>query len=58
MTRKAASMVSQCARQGLLVGSAHENVLRFTPPLIITQADIDQAIEKLRKAAIEELKTA
>jgi predicted acetylornithine/succinylornithine family transaminase len=58
MTRKAASMVSQCAKQGLLIGSAHENVLRFTPPLIITEADVDQAIEKLRKAVAEELKTA
>jgi acetylornithine/N-succinyldiaminopimelate aminotransferase len=56
MTRKAASMVSQCVKQGLLIGSAHENVLRFTPPLIITQADIDMALEKLRKAAVEELK--
>ena len=58
MSRKAASMVSQCAKQGLLIGSAHENVLRFTPPLIISEADIDQAIEKLRKAVAEELKTA
>jgi len=58
MTRKAASLVSLCAREGLLVGSANENVLRFTPPLIITQSDIDQAIEKLRKAITEELKTS
>lgn len=58
MTKKAVSMVTQCIRQGLLIGSAHENVLRFTPPLIITEADVDQAIEKLRKAAVEELKTA
>ncbi len=58
MSRKATSMVTQCVKQGLLIGSAHENVLRFTPPLIITEADIDQAIEKLRKAVAEELKTA
>lgn len=56
MTRKAASMVSLCARNGLLVGSAHENVLRFLPPLIITHADVDKAMEKLRKAAAEESK--
>lgn len=58
MSRKAVSMVSHCVKQGLLVGSAHENVLRLTPPLIVTEADIDQAIDKLRKAAVEELKTA
>ena len=58
MTRKAASLVSHCASQGLLVGAANENVLRFTPPLIITQPDIDQALVKLRKAITEELKTA
>jgi predicted acetylornithine/succinylornithine family transaminase len=58
MTRKAVSMVSLCAKEGLLIGSAHENVLRFTPPLIISEADVDQAIEKLRKAITEELKKA
>jgi predicted acetylornithine/succinylornithine family transaminase len=58
MTRKAASLVNLCAKEGLLIGSAHETVLRFTPPLITTKADIDQAMEKLRKAIAEELKTA
>jgi acetylornithine/N-succinyldiaminopimelate aminotransferase len=58
MTRKAASLVSHCARQGLLVGSANENVLRFMPPLIISHAEIDQAMDKLRKAIADELKTA
>jgi len=58
MSRKAASLVSLCAKHGLLVGSAHENVLRLTPPLIITEAEIDQAMDKLRKAITEELKTA
>ena len=56
MSRKAASLVSHCAGQGLLVGSANENVLRFMPPLIVTHAEIDQAMEKLRKAIAEELK--
>ena len=56
MTRKAASLVSLCAKHGLLVGSAHENVLRFLPPLIITRQDIGQALDKLRKAIADELK--
>lgn len=55
MSRKAASLVSLCAKQGLLVGAAHENVLRLTPPLIVTEVEIDQAIDKLRKAITEEL---
>jgi predicted acetylornithine/succinylornithine family transaminase len=57
MTRKAASMVSHCAKYGLLVGSAHENVLRFLPPLIITPQDIEQALDKLKKAITDELKS-
>jgi len=57
MTRKASSLVSQCAKQGLLVGSAFENVLRFLPPLIIKEPDVDQAVERLKKAIEEELKT-
>ena len=56
MTRKAASLVAHCAGQGLLVGSANENVLRFMPPLIISHAEIDQGMDKLRKAIAEELK--
>jgi acetylornithine/N-succinyldiaminopimelate aminotransferase len=58
MTRKAASLVSHCAKHGLLVGAANEDVLRFLPPLIITHHDIDQALEKLRKAIADELKAA
>jgi acetylornithine/succinyldiaminopimelate/putrescine aminotransferase len=56
MSRKAASLVNHCLKQGLLVGAAHETVLRFLPPLIITHADIDQALDKLRKAIADELK--
>ena len=56
MNRKAASLVSLCAKQGLLVGSANENVLRFLPPLIIKEPDVEQAIERLKKAIEEELK--
>ncbi len=57
MTRNAASLVSQCAKQGLLVGAAHETVLRFLPPLIATPADIDKAMVKLEAAITEELKS-
>ena len=56
MTRKASSLVGQCAKQGLLVGAANENVLRFLPPLIIKEPDVDQAMDKLQNAIEEELK--
>jgi acetylornithine/N-succinyldiaminopimelate aminotransferase len=55
MTKEAGSLVLKCAREGLLVGSAHETVLRFLPPLIITNEEIDLAMEKLRKAIAAEL---
>jgi acetylornithine/N-succinyldiaminopimelate aminotransferase len=55
MTREAGPLVLKCAREGLLVGSAHETVLRFLPPLIISSEEIDLAMEKLRKAIAVEL---
>jgi predicted acetylornithine/succinylornithine family transaminase len=58
MTKNASSLVANCAKQGLLVGSAHENVLRFLPPLIITPADIDKALNRLRAALADELKAS
>jgi acetylornithine/N-succinyldiaminopimelate aminotransferase len=58
MSRKASSLVQHCLKQGLLVGSAHETVLRFLPPLIVNEGDIDQAMLKFRKAIAEELKSA
>ena len=58
MSKNASSLVANCAKQGLLVGSAHENVLRFLPPLIITPADIDKAMNRLRAALADELKAS
>jgi predicted acetylornithine/succinylornithine family transaminase len=55
MTRDAGPLVLKCAREGLLIGSAHETVLRFLPPLIISSEEIDLAMEKLRKAIAAEL---
>jgi len=58
MSRKAASLATHCLKQGLLVGAVHETVLRFLPPLIVNEGDIDQAMVRFRKAVAEELKTA
>jgi len=44
LDRPAADVVAQCAKRGLLVGTAGENVLRLTPPLVVTAAEVDQAL--------------
>jgi ornithine--oxo-acid transaminase len=33
--------------QGLLCKETHENVIRFAPPLVITQSDVDWALERI-----------
>ena len=43
-------VVTKAIENGLLVISAGTNVLRMVPPLVITEADIDEMIEKLEKA--------
>ena len=42
---------SACVAEGLLAITAGENVLRLAPPLVVTDADIDQAIDMLDRAA-------
>lgn len=39
-------------KNGLVCKEAHENVLRFSPPLIITREQIDLALNKIRKVLI------
>ena len=43
-------VVTKAIENGLLVISAGNNVLRLVPPLVITEADIDEMIEKLEKS--------
>jgi acetylornithine/N-succinyldiaminopimelate aminotransferase len=38
-----------CLEQGLLVNKVKPNTLRFIPPLIITEADVDKALDILEK---------
>ena len=33
--------------RGLLCKETHESVVRFAPPLVITKADIDRAMEHI-----------
>ena len=40
-------VVEDCLRRGILVNATGEHVLRFVPPLIISQAEIDRLMEVL-----------
>ncbi|RDV39719.1 acetylornithine transaminase [Bradymonadaceae bacterium TMQ3] len=47
----AASAIASAAQdEGLLINTAGGNTLRFVPPLIITDADVDEALERLERA--------
>ncbi len=43
-------ILDKAREEGLLLLSAEGNVLRFVPPLIITKEQVDEAVEKLKKA--------
>ena len=40
-----------CVAEGLMAITAGDNVLRLAPPLVVTDADIDEAVAMLRRAA-------
>lgn len=44
-----ASYVEKAQNKGLLIGTAGKNVLRFVPPLIISETEIDQALAILEQ---------
>ncbi len=48
MTIKGADIVKECLEKGLIINCAGETVLRFLPPLIITEADVDEMVGILR----------
>ena len=37
-------VIAKCMEKGLLVCSAGYTVLRFVPPLVVTEDDIDKAV--------------
>ncbi|ULA65619.1 MAG: Acetylornithine aminotransferase [Nitrospira sp.] len=43
----AKAVVADCLSRGVLVNATSERVLRFVPPLVITQAEIDRVLETL-----------
>lgn len=50
LTKPVGEVIKKAIDQGLIVISASGNVLRLLPPLIITQAHIDEMIIKLKEA--------
>lgn len=50
LTIEGKDIVARCLEQGLLINCTNVNVLRFLPPLIITENEVDQAIAILDKA--------
>jgi acetylornithine/N-succinyldiaminopimelate aminotransferase len=40
-----------CIEEGLLTVAAGQNVLRLVPPLVVTEADIEDGLKKLHRAA-------
>lgn len=45
-----AGAVKKCLENGLIVGTAGPNVIRLAPPLVVSEADINKAIEILSEA--------
>jgi ornithine--oxo-acid transaminase len=41
------------AERGVLVKDTHESTLRFAPPLVITTAEIDWAVDQFAEALAE-----
>jgi acetylornithine/N-succinyldiaminopimelate aminotransferase len=49
LTRDGAPVVKACMDRGLLINCTAGNILRFTPPLIVTEKEIDHLIEVLEQ---------
>ena len=43
------SVVTDCLTRGLLINCTADRVLRFVPPLVITQAEIDRLLDLLNQ---------
>ena len=50
LATEAAPVVDACRQRGLLVNAVTPTALRLVPPLIITQADVDEAVDILDAA--------
>ena len=46
-------MVALCLEKGLLLNAVKPNTLRFMPPLIIAEKEVDEAVKILEQALAE-----
>jgi predicted acetylornithine/succinylornithine family transaminase len=49
LTRDGAPVVNECLERGMLINCTSGNVLRFMPPLIVTEKEIDHLIDVLEQ---------
>jgi len=49
LTEKARLYCEALKEEGLLCKETHDTVIRFAPPLIISQEELDWAMEKIHK---------
>jgi acetylornithine/succinyldiaminopimelate/putrescine aminotransferase len=49
LKRDGGSIVKEMMEKGFLINCTMGNVLRFLPPLIVTQGEVDQLIEALEE---------
>ncbi len=52
LSMDAASIVEYCLQQQVLINAVGGKILRFVPPLIVTEEEIDHVIEVLRQALL------
>jgi acetylornithine/succinyldiaminopimelate/putrescine aminotransferase len=50
LTRDASPVVSAALERGLLINRTATTVIRLLPPFIVTERDVDQAVELLDAA--------
>jgi len=53
LTIEGKPVVDDCLARGLLINCTMERVLRFVPPLIITQHEIDRLLDTLSQVLIK-----
>jgi predicted acetylornithine/succinylornithine family transaminase len=50
LERPCGEIVKSCMAQGFLINCTHDTVLRFIPPLVVKEADIDALVQALDRA--------
>lgn len=46
----AAGYVKKCIAEGVLAKETHDNTIRFAPPIVVTYEQMDDAIERIKRA--------